>query len=254
MYKGFYNLTSAMLTHQHNLNVIGNNMVNISTSGYKQERYVATTFDDVMYSRVTVNESGGTEIGRQSYIRAASDIYTDYSQGVPEPTGLPLDFAINGDGFFAVADLETGDITLTRNGAFVKSELMRPSGEVDENGQDILERIYYLSDNEGRFVLSDTGGMIEVENEHEKMPVGIFDYMNYDGMEHVYDTYFRAVDKNGGIRQGEGTLMQGFLEMSNADLAEEMTKVIESQRAYGMALKMVQTSDEVETTINSLRG
>ena len=54
-----------------------------------------------------------------------------------------------------------------------------------ENGQDILERIYYLSDNEGRFVLSDTGGMIEVENEHEKMPVGIFDYMNYDGMEHL---------------------------------------------------------------------
>ena len=153
-----------------------------------------------------------------------------------------------------MADLETGDITLTRNGAFVKSELMRPSGEVDENGQDILERIYYLSDNEGRFVLSDTGGMIEVENEHEKMPVGIFDYMNYDGMEHVYDTYFRAVDKNGGIRQGEGTLMQGFLEMSNADLAEEMTKVIESQRAYGMALKMVQTSDEIETTINGLRG
>ena len=40
MYKGFYNLTSAMLTHQHNLNVIGNNIVNISTSGYKQERYV----------------------------------------------------------------------------------------------------------------------------------------------------------------------------------------------------------------------
>ena len=98
MYKGFYNLTSAMLTHQHNLNVIGNNMVNISTSGYKQERYVATTFDDVMYSRVDVNHSSGTEIGRQSYIRAAGDIYTDYSQGIPEPTELPLDFAIVGDG------------------------------------------------------------------------------------------------------------------------------------------------------------
>ena len=117
MYKGFYNLTSAMLTHQHNLNVIGNNIVNISTSGYKQERYVATTFDDVMYSRVTVNESGGTEIGRQSYIRAASDIYTDYSQGIPEPTELPLDFAIVGDGFFAVQDPE-GNVAYTRMGNF----------------------------------------------------------------------------------------------------------------------------------------
>ena len=143
---------------------------------------------------------------------------------------------------------------LTRNGAFVISELMRSTGEVDENGQEIQERVYYLSDNEGRFVLSDRGSMIEVEDEHQAQPVGIFDYMNYDGMEHVNDTRFRAVAKNGGIRQGGGKLMRGFIEMSNADLAEEMTKVIESQRAYGMALKMVQTSDEIETTINSLRS
>ena len=48
MFKGFYNLTSSMLTHQQNLNVIANNMVNISTAGYKQDRYTASTFDDVM--------------------------------------------------------------------------------------------------------------------------------------------------------------------------------------------------------------
>ena len=51
MFKGFYNLTSSMLTHQQNLNVIANNMVNISTAGYKQDLYTASTFDDVMYSR-----------------------------------------------------------------------------------------------------------------------------------------------------------------------------------------------------------
>ena len=53
---------------------------------------------------------------------------------------------------------------------------------------------------------------------------------------------------------GTGTLVKGALEMSNADLADEMTKVIESQRAYGLSLKMVQTSDEIETTINGLRN
>ena len=161
-----------------------------------------------------------------------------------------------------MADLTTGDITLTRNGAFVISELLRPTGQtdengetlLDENGQPVMERVYYLSDNEGRFVLSTTGGMIEVENEHEEQPVGVFDYVNYDGMEHVNDTRFRAVEKNGSIRTSESKVMRGYLEMSNADLAEEMTKVIESQRAYGMALKMVQVSDEIETTINSLRG
>lgn len=179
---------------------------------------------------------------------------TDFKMGPVAETRKDQDYFINGDGFFAIADLVTGEISLTRNGAFVISELMRPTGEVDENNQPIMERTYYLSDNEGRFVLSATGGMIEVEDEHEEQPVGVFDYINYNGMEHVNDTLFRAVDKNGGIRTGTGKAMRGFLEMSNADLAEEMTKVIESQRAYGMALKMVQVSDEIETTINGLRG
>ncbi len=102
MFKGFYNLTSAMLTHQSNLNVVANNLVNVSTAGYKQDRYTATTFDDVMYARVGTNFSEGQEIGRQSYIRATSEIYTDYTQGTMEPTGLSLDFGIVGDGFFAV--------------------------------------------------------------------------------------------------------------------------------------------------------
>ena len=99
MFKGFYNLTSSMLTHQQNLNVIANNMVNISTAGYKQDLYTASTFDDVMYSRMGNKHNTGQEIGRQSYIRAASRIYTDYTQGILEPTGIALNFAIHGDGF-----------------------------------------------------------------------------------------------------------------------------------------------------------
>ena len=117
MFKGFYNLTSAMLTHQQNLNVVGNNLVNISTAGFKQDRYTATTFDDVMYSRVGDLFSSGQEIGRQSYIRAASQTYTDFTQGAPEPTGLTLDFCIVGDGFFAIENAE-GEIGYTRMGNF----------------------------------------------------------------------------------------------------------------------------------------
>ena len=62
MFKGFYNLTSSMLTHQQNLNVIANNMVNISTAGYKQDLYTASTFDDVMYSRMGNKHNTGQEI------------------------------------------------------------------------------------------------------------------------------------------------------------------------------------------------
>lgn len=247
------------------LTVHGNNIANLNTYGYKAEksRFASLMYDDLK----GVGEAGGGGGGDFEMLPSGVGAClwttdTDFKGGAIEETGKDQDYAIAGDGFFAVADLTTGEITLTRNGAFVISELMRPSGEVDENGQTVtdengqplMERIYYLSDNEGRFVLSRSGGMIEVEDEHAEQPVGIFDYINYDGMEHVNDTRFRAVDKNGGIRMGEGTLMRKHLEMSNADLAEEMTKVIESQRAYGMALKMVQVSDEIETTINGLRG
>ena len=86
MFKGFYNLTSGMYTQQQNLNVVGNNLVNVSTAGFKQSRYTASTFDDVMYSRVGNVEKIYTDIGQQSYIRANSDIYVDWTQGVPEPT------------------------------------------------------------------------------------------------------------------------------------------------------------------------
>ena len=256
---------AAVGAHQQlkRLTVHSNNIANLNTYGFKAEksRFASLMYDDLKAvgeategAAAARGEGGEFEMLSSGVGAALWTTDTDFKGGALEETRRDQDYAIAGDGFFAVADLVTGDITLTRDGAFVISELMRPTGEVDEDGEDILERIYYLSDNEGRFVLSDTGGMIEVEDEHEPQPVGIFDYMNYDGMEHINDTRFRAIDKNGGIRQGEGELMRGFIEMSNADLAEEMTKVIESQRAYGMALKMVQTSDEVETTINSLRG
>jgi flagellar basal-body rod protein FlgG len=62
------------------------------------------------------------------------------------------------------------------------------------------------------------------------------------------------VTKDGSLTVGEGTLVQGALELSNVDLAEEMTKVIETQRAYQMSLRMVTTSDEIESTINNLRS
>lgn len=256
---------AAVGAHQQlkRLGVHGNNIANLNTYGFKAEksRFASLMYDDLKGvgeategSAAARGEDGDFEMLPSGVGAALWTTDTDFKSGAMSETQRDQDYAIAGEGFFAIADLATGEITLTRNGGFVISELMRPTGEVDEEGQDILERIYYLSDNEGRFVLSETGGMIEVDDEHEPQPVGVFDYMNYDGMEHVNDTRFVAVDKNGGIRQGGGTVMRGFLELSNADLAEEMTKVIETQRAYGMALKMVQVSDEIETTINGLRS
>ena len=73
-------------------------------------------------------------------------------------------------------------------------------------------------------------------------------------MVHVGSNRFVPVAKNGQVRMGAGVARKGMLEQSNTDLANEMVQVIEAQRSFSYALRMVQTSDEVESTINSLRG
>ena len=78
MYKGFYDLTSAMLTQTRNLDVIGNNMSNTATTGYKADRYADTTFDEVMRSRVGNKQKAPQALGTTtSYITALDEVYTD---------------------------------------------------------------------------------------------------------------------------------------------------------------------------------
>lgn len=246
MYKGFYNLTSAMLTHQNNLNVIGNNMVNISTSGYKQERYVATTFDDVMYSRVDVNHSSGTEIGRQSYIRAASDIYTDYGQGIPEPTELPLDFAIVGDGFFAVQDPE-GNVGYTRMGNFSLDDegyLCLPGfGQVlDPQGQPI-----YLGTDKIR---GDSQGVIYFDQPPEQGggtaigQLGIYSFEDNQALERNDRGLFTG---EGAQQSQDFEVWNKYLERSNSDMVKQMTEMITYQRALQSAAQVTKMYDQVMT-------
>ena len=230
------------------LAVYGNNIANVNTYGFKAEkaRFAALMYDDV--------KAIGDEMLPVGVGAALWTTDTDFGQGPVADTGRKQDYMIEGEGFFGVVDLNTNEVTLTRNGGFMISELMRPTEETDEYGVPVQERVLYLSDAQGRFVLSETGGMIEVEDFTAKYPIGIFDYINYNGMTHQYDTLVSPVDKNGGLRRGSGKLIQGCLEQSNTDLAEEFSKMIETQRAYGLALKVVQASDEIETTINGLRS
>lgn len=229
------------------LNIHGDNIANLNTLGFKANR---SDFTALMYQdHRGINDDLPMGVGARLLMTSRNN-----ETGPVEDHGQPLDYMIEGDGFFALVDLVSGEVSYTRNGAFIKSGREVPTGEMDEYGRPITERVYYLGDNKHRFVLSNTGGLIEVGDDMtETLPVGIFDYINYDGMTQIDDTRYLPVDKNGNLIYGTGKLRRGVVEGSNADLAEEYTKVIESQRAYGLALKMVQTSDEIETTINGLR-
>ena len=238
MYKGFYNLTSAMLTHQSNLNVVANNLVNVSTAGYKQDRYTATTFVDVMYARVGTNFSEGQEIGRQSYIRATSEIYTDYTQGTMEPTGLSLDFGIVGDGFFAVQNPD-GEVHYTRMGNFTLDDdgyLCLPGfGQVlgpDQNpiylGTDKIN-----CDKQGQIFYNE-GGLIG--------RLGIYSFEDNGALVHTDRGLFQG--ENAELSQ-DSEVWWSYLERSNSDVVKQMTEMITYQRALQSAAQISKMYDQL---------
>ena len=246
MNQSFYTGAVGAQQQMFAMNVQANNIANVNTVAFKSEK---PRFMALLRQRMESIEDGNYSSGVGGSLMMTS---TDYSMGRLTSQGGAQDYAILGDGYFAVVDLNTNEVTFTRNGAFRISFYERMIG-TDEFDNPVYETVQTLIDNQGRFVLGRNGNIITVTNPNEKQNIGIFDYGNYDGMRHQSGTEFLPVDKNGNLYYGTGELLQGALEGSNVDLAESFTKVIEAQRAYTMSLKMIQTSDEIETTINNLR-
>ena len=240
MFKGFYNLTSGMHTQQQNLNVVGNNLVNVSTAGFKQSRYTASTFDDVMYTRVGNREKIYTEIGRQSYIRANSEIYVDYSQGIPEPTNIGLDFAIMGDGFFAIQGLDGNEITYTRAGSF----------SLDDEGYLCFPGMGYVLDPQGERIQLRTD-KLDVDQNGNISNRDTGDYLGTVGVYAFEDV--AALEHNGnGFFTGEGAeavqnpyILWKYLERSNSDMIQQMTEMLTCQRALQSCATVTKMYDEV---------
>ena len=247
MNQSFYTSAAAAQQYMLALNIQGNNIANVNTIGFKGEN---SRFVSLFHERMESIEGGNESVGSGARLLMTS---TDHSQGTLNPTGRTQDYAIRGAGYFAVVDLNTNEVTFTRNGAFEVTYYERYTGRDDENGIPIMETSNVLTDGEGRFVLGRNGNIIHVNDPNAMQNIGIFDYANYDGMQHLNGTEFLPIDKNGNLYYGTGELVQGALEGSNVELADAITKVIEAQRAYSMALRVVQTSDEIENTINNLR-
>lgn len=244
MNQSFYTAGVGAWQQQVRLNVHGNNIANVNNYGFKAKRPV---FSDLMYDYINGAQQDEMPRGTGAYMVSAD---TDFSATGFADTGRAMDYAIDGDGFFALWDPATGEYSYSRDGSFTMSQYMLDDG----TGQ--LQTHWYLSDGLGRFVMSRTGQLIEVDPDDldATQPVGVFDFVNTNGMQNVSENRFVPVEKNGQLRVGSGKVVQRMLEQSNVDLANELTKVIESQRSFTYALKMIQTSDEIETTVNGLRG
>jgi flagellar basal-body rod protein FlgF len=240
MFKGFYNLTSGMLSQGRRLDVIASNMTNISTAGYKLDHYTDSTFRDVVISRVgNQDKLGAQALGSQSYILAPSQLYTDYTQGGLEETGLPLDFAIEGEGFFAIS--RDGQVGYTRAGSF----------SLDDEG-------YLCLPGQGR-VLDQDGNPIRLETDRvEADETGALysERGNYLGRLGVYafpdnaalERNDRGLFVGNGAQAAQGAaLHHGMVERSNVNMVQEMVNMMTAQRALQSAAQMSKIYDQVIT-------
>lgn len=240
MFKGFYDLTSGMLTQTRNLDVIGNNMSNTATTGYKADRYADTTFDEVMMSRIgNKDKRGAAELGTTtSYKTILAEVRTDHTQGPLEMTGLPLDFAIEGTGYFAVET--AGGRMYTRNGSFRLDE----QGFLYLPGQGRVlgtagQPIYLGTDR----IEADENGRIYVENGQQLGQIGVFNFA--DPVQMLQKTGEGMFQANGQPQAANATVHWKMTERANIDLVQQMADMMSCQRALQSASQLSKMYDQI---------
>lgn len=243
MFKGFYDLTSGMLTQSRNLDVIGNNMSNTATPGYKMDRYADTTFDEVMRSRIGNKHKGNpVPLGTTtSYITALDEVRTVHTAGGLETTNLPLDFAIEGNGYFSVQT--PTERIYTRNGSFMLDDqgylYLAGQGRVlNQNGQAIFLGTDQIKGN--------PDGTIVTEDGRTLGQIGVFGFANPAAdLQKTGEGMFTAV--------GQPQAANGFrihhkmIERSNIDLVQQMADMITCQRALQSASQLTKMYDQIMT-------
>lgn len=232
----FYTAACGAMTQQKRMDVIANNIANVNTMGYKPK---AVAFSDLLHynMRSAADEGMSLPAGTGAVLDHTN---TDFGPAGFQQTGENYDYAVKGDGFFMLRDGATGAVTYTRNGHFSLS--LRQDG-------------FYLVSDSGKLVLDQNQNPIRVAQNGKAENPGIYTFANTDGMQSAGSNEFTPVAKNGPpTAAGGDKLYQGYLEMSGVDLGTEMAYTVEASRAYSYVLKMIQTSDEVQQTINGLRG
>ena len=235
MLQGFYSAVTGAQQQMLRMDVQANNISNVNTNGYKAQ---VPAFQALMYGMLDGIEGEQLPRGSGAYLSATG---TNQAVGSYRQTNRTLDYAIVGEGYFALYEPSTGEVAYTRDGAFTMAAFQTQNGPV-----------YYLSDGEGRQVLDAAGQPIPVTDPNVKLPVGVFTIQYQDGLLRTDSSRFAAGAKNGTVTAVNSQVEQGLLEESNVDLATELTQVIEAQRSYSYVLKMVQTADEVESTVIGL--
>ncbi len=261
MMRSLWTAASGMNTQTQNINVIANNLANVNTTGFKKSR---ADFQDLMYQ--TVQNPGspstnaaqipaGIQFGMGAKLAAVSKQFTP---GDLQNTGGQLDIAIAGDGFFQI-QMPDGSTAYTRSGAFK----MDSNGRVvTSDGYPMLPEIV-IPNNSTKINIGTDGTVSVVQaGQTTASTVGniqLANFTNPTGLSSMGMNFYQQTDASGNAttgapgQDGLGTISQGFLEMSNVNVAEEMVNMIVSQRAYEANSKAITTSDDMLQQANNLK-
>ncbi|HCR97105.1 MULTISPECIES: flagellar basal-body rod protein FlgG [Halomonas] len=260
MITSLWTAKTGLESQQTKLDVISNNLANVSTNGFKRSRPV---FEDLLYqnmrqpgaqNNIQDRLPSGMQVGTGVRAVATERLHT---QGGLEQTENSRDLAINGEGFFQVL-LPDGTSGYTRDGSF----------QLNENGQMVtangypLEPAIFVPENALAVTIAEDGTVsvrqpgVAVDNDIGQ--VTLTSFINPAGLESIGGNLYLETGASGAPNEnipginGAGRLFQGYVETSNVNVVEEMVSMIQTQRAYEINSKAVSTSDEMLARLSQL--
>jgi flagellar basal-body rod protein FlgG len=261
MIRSLWTAATGMTVQQKHLDVISNNIANVNTGGYKTSR---AEFQELMYQTMrlagTRTEQGnqvptGIQIGMGAILASVQKLFV---QGDFQQTQNPLDIAIQGAGFFQIT-LPTGDKAYTRAGSFQtdsQGRVVTPDGYLLDPAITIPQGTTSTS------ILSDGTVSVTVQGQSKPQQVGKIElatFTNQAGLFAMGKNLFFETDASGTPivgspgQTGVGTLQQGYLEMSNVDIVQEMVNMIIAERAYETNSKAIQAANDMLQIANNVR-
>lgn len=261
MLRGLYTAATGMNSMQYQIDVTSNNIANVNTTGFKQDR---AEFQDLMYetlnytagqTSLTTTNPTGIDVGLGVKV---SGIQKNFNEGDLKLTSNTLDVAISGKGFFQII-LPNGETAYTRNGAF---KLNSEGTIVNSNGYELSPQIV-IPDNV-KSVSIGKDGVVTSKDPITSATINlgqitIADFINPSGLTPLGNSLFLESDASGGAVVGNpdsaqfGKLSQGMIESSNVKLVNEMVDLISAQRAYEANSKAITTADSMLEIVNRLK-
>ncbi len=273
MIQTLYSASTGMITQQKNIDTISSNVANINSDGYKKRRF---DFQDALYTRMRT-PSPIDNVPEQNLMRGHGSIEYQtkqiFFQGGLKESGRLLDFAIEGQGFFAVENPTPSEDVGNGDGEEISDAVLYTRGgnmyvSPTEEGN-------FLADSKGRFFLDEDGERIPmpemqvnlacdkagnlsyVDSTGENVSIGklqFVDFVNPEGLANFGDNCYTMSENSGEFIEAKGVILQGYNEGSNVDYAEETTRLIRAQRAYQMAARCISTADQMMQLTNSIRS